>query len=226
MNVIYGGRLSVPSCTSTLLDGPNQKFTSKERDNESGLDYRCRIVDFGLEIWDAKRVVVCRMGDRDSILTYLTVDSVVRTPLVCIACLTIGLSLVVHGQVGATEVLQVQSNSKPVPAGVRGSVEMHFVIKQGFKIPKKPAPKMHIIPRPEFEVKGDLSFAEEGPAKDTEYFSKIKSLNLHFTPASGTGPGKYRLDGKLVYFYCSEEDKYCSRAVESIQIPIEVVAKK
>ncbi|MFN8009046.1 MAG: RHS repeat-associated core domain-containing protein [Terriglobia bacterium] len=35
----YGGRSGFPCYTSTLLDGPNQKFTGKERDAESGLDY-------------------------------------------------------------------------------------------------------------------------------------------------------------------------------------------
>jgi RHS repeat-associated protein len=35
----YGNRLAIPGYTSTILDGPTQKFTAKERDSESGLDY-------------------------------------------------------------------------------------------------------------------------------------------------------------------------------------------
>jgi RHS repeat-associated protein len=35
----YGGRAGMPGYTATLLDGPTQKFTAKERDAESGLDY-------------------------------------------------------------------------------------------------------------------------------------------------------------------------------------------
>ncbi|MFN8009048.1 MAG: ribonuclease domain-containing protein [Terriglobia bacterium] len=35
----YGGRSGFPCYTSTLLDGPTQKFTGKERDTESNLDY-------------------------------------------------------------------------------------------------------------------------------------------------------------------------------------------
>jgi RHS repeat-associated protein len=35
----YGSRLAIPGYTSTILDGPTQKFTAKERDTESGLDY-------------------------------------------------------------------------------------------------------------------------------------------------------------------------------------------
>ena len=35
----YGGRSAVSGYTASLADGPAQKFTGKERDNESGLDY-------------------------------------------------------------------------------------------------------------------------------------------------------------------------------------------
>ena len=35
----YGGRSGITGYTSTLLDGPTQKFTAKERDTESNLDY-------------------------------------------------------------------------------------------------------------------------------------------------------------------------------------------
>ena len=35
----YGNRGSIKGYTATLLDGPTQKFTDKERDGESGLDY-------------------------------------------------------------------------------------------------------------------------------------------------------------------------------------------
>ncbi len=39
IDIAYGGRGSIPAYTATLIDGPNQKFTSKERDLESNLDY-------------------------------------------------------------------------------------------------------------------------------------------------------------------------------------------
>ncbi len=35
----YGNRSAIAGYTSSLIDGPSQKFTAKERDNESGLDY-------------------------------------------------------------------------------------------------------------------------------------------------------------------------------------------
>jgi RHS repeat-associated protein len=35
----HGGRAGMPGYTATLVDGPTQKFTAKERDSESGLDY-------------------------------------------------------------------------------------------------------------------------------------------------------------------------------------------
>ncbi|MEW5977571.1 MAG: RHS repeat-associated core domain-containing protein [Acidobacteriota bacterium] len=39
VNVNYGNRLAVPGYTSSLLDGPRHKFSAKERDSESNLDY-------------------------------------------------------------------------------------------------------------------------------------------------------------------------------------------
>jgi RHS repeat-associated protein len=35
----YGNRLSIPGYTASPIDGPHQKFTAKERDTESNLDY-------------------------------------------------------------------------------------------------------------------------------------------------------------------------------------------
>jgi hypothetical protein len=100
------------------------------------------------------------------------------------------------------------------------------MIKEDFKIPKRPSPKLQINPTPEFEVKGETNFAEEGQAKDPEYFNAFKPMTLQVVAARTTAPGRYALSGKLVYFYCSDKEKYCSRAVETVQIPIEIVAGK
>jgi hypothetical protein len=132
----------------------------------------------------------------------------------------------VHGQTHSPQVLQLQYDLKPLAAGVDGPLNINLVIKEGFKVPKRPAPRIKISPSSEFEIKGDLIFLEEGKGKDPEYFNGFKPLTLHIKPASTTKPGKYSLGGEFVYFYCSEKDKYCSRTAENLQIPLEVVAKK
>jgi len=129
-------------------------------------------------------------------------------------------------QTGGAGALQLQTNSKPWPANSSGVVNINITIKDGFKIPKRPSPKLQIDPTGTFEVTGDTSFTEEGQGKDPEYFHAFKPLSLQLAAAKTTQPGRYTLSGKFTYFYCSESEKYCSRSVEKISIPIELVAAK
>jgi len=141
-------------------------------------------------------------------------------------CLILVMTVVVFPQTGATGVLQLQPHSKPWPAGASGMVNISLVIKEGFKIPKRPLPRIQIDSAPDFEIKGELNFIEEERGKDPEYFNSFKPLVIQVKAADSTKPGRYSLGGKFVYFYCSDKDKYCSRAVESVQIPVEILAKK
>lgn len=132
----------------------------------------------------------------------------------------------VYGQTRSPQVLQLQYELKPLVAGVDGVLNINMAIREGFKVPKRPQPRIKISPSSEFEIKGDLIFLEEGKGKDPEYFNGFKPLTLHIKPSSATKPGKYSLGGEILYFYCSEKDKYCSRNTENLQIPLEVIAKK
>ena len=125
-----------------------------------------------------------------------------------------------------TGILQLQSRSKPWPANSTGIVNINVVIKEGFKIPKRPSPKLQITPVPEFEVRGETNFVEEGQGKDPEYFNAFKPISLQVRTTQAKDPGQYSLSGKFVYFYCAEKEKYCSRSVETVQIPIEIAASK
>jgi hypothetical protein len=134
--------------------------------------------------------------------------------------------MAVFAQTGPTGVLQLQSHSKPWAAGASGLVNINLVIKEGFKIPKRPLPKIQIDPASDFEIKGALNFVEEGQGNDPDYFNSFKPLVIQVRATDATKPGRYSLGGKFVYFYCSNKEKYCSRAIESVQIPIEILAKK
>jgi hypothetical protein len=152
--------------------------------------------------------------------------SFVRLFSITSVCLTFLIGPALNGQTRSPQVLLLQYDLNPLAAGVDGLLNINLVIKDGFKVPKRPAPKIKITPSSEFEVRGDLIFLEEGKGKDPEYFNGFKPLALHIKPATTTKPGKYSLGGEFVYFYCSEKDKYCSRSAENLQIPLEVVAKK
>lgn len=141
-------------------------------------------------------------------------------------CLLFIASTIVPAQTGPSGVLQLQPRSKPWAAGASGLVNISLVIKEGFKIPKRPLPKIQIEPASDFTVNGELNFIEEGKGKDPEYFNSFKPLVVEVRAADSTKPGRYSLGGRLVYFYCSDKEKYCSRAVENVEIPIEILAKK
>ena len=123
----------------------------------------------------------------------------------------------------AAGVLQFQFSSRRMVAGDESSVRVGFTIKEGFKVSKRPSPKFQLNPSPEFEVKIPAGFSDIKESGDTEYFSGLKPLELRVIPAKATKAGKYAIEVKLTYFYCSEKDKYCSRSVENLKIPIEVI---
>jgi hypothetical protein len=193
-------------------------------------------VDFEAKIWDAESIKTVGsnywLEDSSVVETWLlgrsefNVISFVRLFPITTICLTFLMGSAVYGQTRSPQVLQLQCDLEPLAAGVDGLLNINLVIKEGFKIPKRPAPRIKISSPPQFEVKGDLNFLEEGKSKDPEYFNGFKPLTLHIKPASTTKPGKYSLGGEFVYFYCSEKDKYCSRTAENLQIPLEVVAKE
>jgi hypothetical protein len=136
------------------------------------------------------------------------------------------IGLAAYSQSGPGGVLQLQTSSKPWPSGSSGTVNIKLVIKEGFKIPKRPSPKLQVLSTPDFEVKGETSLIEEGQGKDPEYFNAFKPISVQVRTAQKKEPGRYSLDGKFIYFYCSDREKYCSRSVETVQIPIEIEAGK
>lgn len=69
------------------------------------------------------------------------------------------------------------------------------------------------------------SFVEGSAGEDADYFGSLKPLLLKIVAVKALQSGKYRLEAKLTYFYCSELEKYCSRSIETLAIPIEVANK-
>ena len=123
-------------------------------------------------------------------------------------------------------VIQLQYVSRPVTAGQSGNLMIHFKISDGFKIPKQPSPKVQLMSSAELEVQGNLLLMEEGTGKDPAYFNALRPLSIQLTPSRTAKRGQHLLEGKFIYFYCSEKEKYCSRSVENLQIPVEVADEK
>lgn len=142
--------------------------------------------------------------------------------VLCLAAL--GMPLLIVGQTGPSGILQARYSPLPLAAGVEGKLQITLAVKDGFKVAKRPAPRLQIDPTTHFEVVVG-GFSESVPSKDAEYYGAFKPLDLKIVPAMTTKAGKYSLEGKLTYFYCSEQDKYCSRSVEALVIPVEVSEK-
>ncbi len=132
----------------------------------------------------------------------------------------------IQSQAPTAGVLLAQFSSSRMVAGDESLVRIGFTIKDGFKISKRPSPKFQPNPNPEFEIKIPVIFSDIKESGDPEYFSGLKPLELHLVPAKATKPGRYSIEAKLTYFYCSEKDKYCSRSMENLKIPIEVIREK
>ena len=128
------------------------------------------------------------------------------------------------GQTNPAKILEPRYSRQPIAAGAEGRLQIGLIVREGFKVAKRPAPKLQLSPNTQFSVAVG-GFSESAASKDADYFGGFKPLELKILPAKMTEPGKYSLEGKLTYFYCSERDKYCSRSVETVTIPIEVDKK-
>ena len=93
--------------------------------------------------------------------------------------------------------------NRRLPSGVEGKLHVELAVKDGFKVAKRPAPKLQINPTTQFDVVVG-GFNESIASKDADYFGGFKPLELRIAPAKTTPAGKYSLDAKLTYFYCSE----------------------
>lgn len=138
--------------------------------------------------------------------------------------LIMSMPLSIGGQTGTPGILQTHYSQQVMVSGVEGKLHLDLVVKEGFKVAKRPAPKLVVKPADQFEVVVG-GFSERVTSKDPDYFGGFNPLELKIAPAKTTQAGKYSLEAKLTYFYCSEQEKYCSRSVETLAIPVEVVKK-
>ncbi|MEW5979236.1 MAG: hypothetical protein AB1898_25870 [Acidobacteriota bacterium] len=145
---------------------------------------------------------------------------------VCAVPLVVALAVAVYGQQGPANVLKIRPEANPIVRGKPSVVTLAFEIKPGFKIAKRPSPKLQLTAPEGMEVRGSLGLDEGGHPKDPEYFGAIKPLSLQVSAGTEVSPGQQKLSGKFVYFYCSEAEKYCSRSVEEVVVPLEVRASR
>ena len=149
--------------------------------------------------------------------------SYLKNRVLCLS-LVVSMPILLSGQTGPAGILQPRYSQKVVTSGTEGKLHVELAVKDGFKVAKRPAPKLQVIPNAQFGVVVG-AFSESVVGNDADYFGGFKPLELKIAPAKTTPAGKHSLEAKLTYFYCSEIDKYCSRSVEALTIPVEVAKK-
>jgi hypothetical protein len=202
----------------TSLQKENAKIITKPKRGSSSFPEGDASVDFDSKIWEARNEVWLRELGSLSMFKLLSSSAALGSTLI------VSLTLFVAGQTGPAGILQPRYLQHALPSGVEGKVHVELAVKDGFKVAKRPAPKLQINPTTQFDVVVG-AFNESIASKDADYFGGFKPLELRIVPAKTTPAGKYSLDAKLTYFYCSERDKYCSRSIESLAIPVEVAKK-
>lgn len=115
--------------------------------------------------------------------------------------------------------VQVYTSVKPATIKVGGKAELIFTFATQEGI--------HINLDPPIEVEIEKKFATLGKidvpkAKGSEYLNLKKPVKQSFTLNKKLKPGKHQLKGTLTYFYCSDEEGWCSRFQQTIQLNIVV----
>jgi hypothetical protein len=107
-----------------------------------------------------------------------------------------------------------------VKAGKPAEVTVSFNLLNGFAINRTPPISLKLTATPGLTLqKTDFTTPETDPKSKDEYYVDLPTLKV---PVSAVKPGKYEIPGKLVYFFCSKADGFCSRQVLDVKIPVTV----
>lgn len=108
----------------------------------------------------------------------------------------------------------------PVSAGKKNQVTVSFSLAKGFAINRTPPISLKLTALPGIKLeKTDFSSSPEDPKSKDEYYVDLPSFKVPLTVEKS---GKYEVPGKLIYFFCSKADGFCSRQVIDVKVPITV----
>ncbi len=108
----------------------------------------------------------------------------------------------------------------PLAAGRKGSVIVSFNLMKGYAINKTPPVSLKLTPVPGLKLdKTDFVSDPNDPKSKDEYYVDLPTLKV---PVTASKAGRYEIPGKLVYFFCSKADGFCSRQVVDVKVPLTV----
>jgi len=108
--------------------------------------------------------------------------------------------------------------SAPVVAGKKSEVVVSFNLLKGFAINRTPPISLNLTTVPGLKLeKTEFKSPADDPKSKDEYYVDLPALKVPVTAAKA---GKYEIPGKLVYFFCSKSDGFCSRQVVDVKVPV------
>ena len=110
--------------------------------------------------------------------------------------------------------------STPLQAGKKGVVTVSFSLLKGYAINHTPPMSLKLTKVSGVTLdKTDFTSPSPDPKSKDEYYVDLPALKVGITAGKA---GKYEIPGKLVYFFCSKSDGFCSRQVLDIKVPVTV----
>lgn len=110
--------------------------------------------------------------------------------------------------------------STAVKVNRKADVTVSFSLLKGYAINRSPEITLTMTPVPGVKLdKTELKASPNDPKAKDEYFVDLPVLKVGMTAAK---TGKYEIPAKLVYFFCSKSDGFCSRQIVDVKIPLQV----
>jgi hypothetical protein len=110
--------------------------------------------------------------------------------------------------------------SAPLVAGKKGALIVSFNLLQGYAINRTPPVSLTLTAVPGVKLdKTDFKSSPDDAKSKDEYYVDLPMLSV---PVTASKAGNYELPGKLVYFFCSKADGFCSRQVVDVKVPVSV----
>jgi hypothetical protein len=108
----------------------------------------------------------------------------------------------------------------PVKAGARTDINVTFNVIKGYVINRDPEITLTLTAVPGVKLeKTEFKSDPNDPRSKDEYYVNLPTLKV---PVSAARSGKYEIPGKLLYYFCSKADGFCSRQTVDVKIPLQV----
>ncbi len=117
------------------------------------------------------------------------------------------------------QVMEPSYSTDAVAVG-KGEVTVSFDVRKGYVINRVPSIQLKLDAIDGLTLREtNMTSSPDDPKSTDEYYVDVPTFSLAVESAES---GRYDIPGKLVYFFCSKADGFCSRQVVDVKIPLTV----